>query len=60
VITLLVGNKIKFPSVEEKVKLIREIEYETRETAVCRKFGLVNYKIQICIKKKKKKTEPNY
>ena len=46
-ITLPVTNKIKVLSVEEKVKLIREIEYEKRKTAVCREFGLVNYKIQI-------------
>jgi hypothetical protein len=48
-------NKIKVLSVEEKVKLIREIEYEKRKTAVCRKFGLVNDKIQIS-----GKAEPNY
>ena len=54
-ITLLVTNKVKVLSVEENVKLIREMEYEKRKTAVCREFCLVNCKIQIS-----GKTQPNY
>ena len=44
--TLLVTNKIKVSSVEDKVKLIREV-VGGKKTAVCREFCLVNYKIQI-------------
>jgi hypothetical protein len=50
-----VTNKIELLRVEEKVKLIREIEYEKRKTAMCQEFCLVSYKIQIF-----GRTEPNY
>jgi len=43
VITLLVTNKIKFLSVEEKVKLIREIEYEIKKN--CRVSGIRSRKL---------------
>jgi transposase-like protein len=37
-----VTNKRKVLSIEEKVKLIREIENRKKKTDVCGEFGLVN------------------
>lgn len=53
--TLLIANKRKVLSVKEKVKLIREIEYEKDEADVFREFCLVNSMVQnIC------KNKPNF
>jgi transposase-like protein len=41
-----VTNKRKVLSVEEKVKVIREIESGKKKADVCREFGLFNSTVQ--------------
>jgi hypothetical protein len=45
-----VTNKRKFLSVEEKVKVTREIESGKKKADVCREFRLVNYTVQLFTK----------
>jgi transposase-like protein len=47
-------NKRKALSVEEKVKVIREIENGKKNTDVCREFGLINSTTQTIWKNRTK------